>query len=303
MDRFIHEFEDGLAHLRAGRWEAAVGCLRVAARREPGRVAIAQALATACLCANDPQGARDAVRNLTLEAPMCAEAWRLAAQLEWKLGKYDQAMSVLARGLEQLPHSAILQKQTALFWGARGKMENAAGRWGAIRADDVPAPREGDWLDRVAMDSKMLESVLNSPDSADDLDMLKSLETKLSALLKSQPYHADRQVGLARLQVKIGALHAGMESVQRALRANPEYIEAVRLRATILGKLGEYDAAIEVLESLIRRGMDWADIHCELAQMQKARGRAEEARSHLYSAIRVNPGFERAKQMLEKWAA
>jgi tetratricopeptide (TPR) repeat protein len=94
-----------------------------------------------------------------------------------------------------------------------------------------------------------------------------------------------------------------MESVQRALRANPEYIEAVRLRATILGKLGEYDAAIEVLESLIRRGMDWADIHCELAQMQKARGRAEEARSHLYSAIRVNPGFERAKQMLEKWAA
>jgi len=67
--------------------------------------------------------------------------------------------------------------------------------------------------------------------------------------------------------------------------------------------MGEYDAAIDVLETLIRRGLDWPDIHCQLAQLQKTRGSADEARSHLYSAIRLNPKFEQAKQMLEKWAA
>ena len=89
----------------------------------------------------------------------------------------------------------------------------------------------------------MLDGVLNSPESPDDLAMLRELEGRIAALLTTQPYHADRQLGLARLQVKIGALPAALISVQRALRVNPNYVEADRLRATILGKMGEYDAA------------------------------------------------------------
>lgn len=303
MDRSKHEFEDGLAHLAAGRWEAAVESLRTAARREPARVAVAQALASACLQMGDGQGARNALRNLTLESPMCAEGWRLAAQLEWKLGKYDEAMAILKRGMEFLPYSAILQKQLGVFWGAMGKSEKSAASTQLTRPASGAAKREADWLDRVALDSKMLDGVLNSPESPDDLPMLRELEGRIAAFLTTQPYHADRQLGLARLQVKIGSLPDALVSVQKALRVNPNYVEADRLRATILGKMGEHDSAIEVLETLIRRGMDWPDIHCQLAQLQKTRGRADEARSHLYSAIRLNPKFEQAKQMLKKWAA
>ena len=328
-----HEFEEGLTHLAGGRWEQAVECLRTAAQREPGRLGVVRALTTACLAKGDAEGARAAVGALTIHSPMCAEGWRLAAQLEWKLGRYDDSMALLARGLEQLPNSQVLHRQTLMFWGARGKMEESANHtersnrssWtppatrltsmNSIRLSSSksvesssskssePAKREADWLDRVAQDTKLLESVLDSPGVGDDLEMLKGLEFRLSALLESQPYHADRQLGLARLQVKIDAMPAAMLSVQRALRANPDYVEAHRLRATILGKLGEYDSAIEVLEKLIKRGMDWADIHYQAAELQEARGRADEARSHLYSAIRLNPGFERAKRMLERWAA
>jgi tetratricopeptide (TPR) repeat protein len=301
-DRF-HEFEDGLAHLAAGRDESALKSLRLAAQREPGRLAVVRALATACLLVGDALGAREAVRELTMNSPMCAEGWRLAAQLEWKLGKYDEAMAVLARGAEHLPHSVVLQKQTAVFWGARGRVEKGASSLSSETRLASELAKQDDWLDQVARDSKLLESVLNSPQSDSDQDMLKALEFKLSALLESQPYHADRQLGLARLQVKIGTMPAAILSVQRALRANPNYIEAHRLRATILGKMGEYDAAIQVLEGLISRGMDWADIHYQLAEMQNARGRNQEARSHLYSAIRLNPRFEQAKQLLERVAA
>lgn len=292
------EFEKGLAQLAAGQWAAAVKSLRAAAQREPARLAVARALATACIHMNDADGARQAVRSLTLNAPMCAEAWRLAAQLEWKLGRYDDAMAILARGTEHLPHSQILQRQTSIFWGARGKLET-------VKPQPAPAQRTPgeDWLDRVAQDTRLLESILSSPESQNDQPMLQSLAAKLAALLEDQPHHADRQLGLARLQLKIGQLPEAMQSAQRALRANPNYIQAHRLKATILGKMGEYDQAIQILETLIKRGTDWADVHYQLAELQKAKGQNAQARSHLYSAIRLNPKFEQARVMLEKVAA
>jgi tetratricopeptide (TPR) repeat protein len=292
-----------MAHLAAGRWSAAADALRVANQREPGRLAVVRALATACLHGGDDQGARRAVGQFVLDHPMCAEGWRLAAQLEWKLNQYDEAMAVLGRGLERLPNSAVLHRQTALFWGARGKLENSALHTERVGAGREIASADPDYLDRVAQDPKLLGSLLDVAGADANLEMLREVERKLSALLQNQPHHADRQLVLARLQVRIDELPAAMLSVQRALRASPRFVEAHRLRATILGKLGEHEQAIEILKKLIRDGSNWADIHYQIAELQQARGRAEEARSHLYSAIRLNPEFQEAKQLLERWAA
>jgi tetratricopeptide (TPR) repeat protein len=322
------EFDEGVARLAAGEWAAAVALLRRAVRREPSRLAAVRALATACLRADEVDEGRAALAEFTMDHPMCAEGWRLAAQYEWKTAQYGAAMEILARGLEHLPHSKILHRQTALFWGARGKLETSA-RHAARAADAGPVdayvaaargtgPGDGalfqtplpaaaavaaDWFDRVAQDPRLLETLLNLPGDEGDVEILRGLENKLAALLESQPYHADRQLGLARLQVKLEMWSAAMGSVQRALRANPRYVEAKRLRATILGKVGEFDRAIEAIEDLIAGGLDYPDLHLQVAEMQRARGRADEARGHLYSAIRLNPGFERAREMLERLAA
>src|SRR5258706_3457832 len=122
------EFEAGIAHLTAGRWQEAVASLRSAPRREPGRLAIVRALATALLQVGDDRAARRALADFTIDNPMCAEGWRLAAQLEWKLNQYDEAMIVLARGLERLPNSQALHRQTAPFSGAPGKLESSVPR-------------------------------------------------------------------------------------------------------------------------------------------------------------------------------
>ena len=61
-----------------------------------------------------------------------------------------------------------------------------------------------------------------------------------------------------------------MLSVQRALRANPNYVEAHRLRATLCADAGDYDGAVAILEGLIKRGNDWPEdlsgydliVHC-----------------------------------------
>src|SRR5436190_5189727 len=121
-----HEFQAGLTHLAHKRWPDAVASLRVAFRREPARLAVVRALATACLQTGNINEARQALANFTINSPMSAEGWRLAAQFEWKQNRYDDAMEILARGLDRLPNSQVLHKQIALFWGARGRLEASA---------------------------------------------------------------------------------------------------------------------------------------------------------------------------------
>jgi predicted Zn-dependent protease len=296
------EFETGIAHLAAGRWPEAVASLHSANRREPGCLAIVRALATALLQVGDNCAARRALADFTIDNPMCAEGWRLAAQLEWKLNQYDQAMTVLARGLERLPNSQTLHRQTALFWGARGKLESSTLITGHCTQNDESSA-DPDFLDRVVQDPKLLATLLDLPDDAGDLAILRTVETRLAALLACQPNHADRHFALARVQLKIGSLPAALRSVQQAMLINPHYLEAHRLHATILGKQGEHAAAIEVLKSLLRNGCHWPDIHLQIAELEKAAGHADQARAHLYSAIYLNPRFEQAKQLLERWAA
>jgi tetratricopeptide (TPR) repeat protein len=269
-------------------------------------VAAARALVTACLHGGAVAEARRVIATFTNDHPMCAEGWRLAAQLEWKLGQYDQAMQVLARGRERLPNSRALHRQTALFWQARQNAEAAAPHLQRGAAEPVSAARDADWLDRVAQDAGLLDGLLKAPATEQgdtDRTMWQALAARIEALLESQPDHADRHLALARVRLRLDDLAAAMRSVARALRANPDYVNAQRLRATILGRMGKHDAAIEIVKSLIARGHDWADLHYQLAQLQRERGRDAEARMHLYSAIRVNPQFAEAKDLLERWAA
>jgi uncharacterized protein HemY len=68
-------------------------------------------------------------------------------------------------------------------------------------------------------------------------------------------------------------LPAALLSVQRALRANPRYVEAHRLRATLLDKLGQTDAAIAILRMLVKQGANWPDLHEQIAQLDARRNR------------------------------
>jgi tetratricopeptide (TPR) repeat protein len=94
-----------------------------------------------------------------------------------------------------------------------------------------------------------------------------------------------------------------MLSLQRALRANPDLVEAHRLKSQLHARIGEVDQAIAILQDLLKRGFVWPDIHFEMAELERQRGRAPEARSHLYTAIRLNPDFEAARGLLERMAA
>ncbi len=319
--------EQGLDHLRAGRHDHAIVALRMALQREPGRFAAIRGLATAHLQANEPTPARKLLDAYTAEHPMSSEGWRLAAQLEWKLLDRPRAVEILYAGLKRLPQSAVLHRQLAVFLSADGKrgqaaahaknqpaqprdiescLQAAADGGGAAFA---PLAADHDWLEQIAQDSILLKAILAplstdlSPLTGQTRQMLQDIEFKLARLLDAQPDHADRQLLLARVQSRLDAIPAAMLSCQRALRTSPNLVEAHRLKANLHARIGEIDQAIATLQALTQRGIDWPDIHYDLAALERQRGQTAQARSHLYSALRLNPQFQQAHDLLTRCAA
>lgn len=330
--------EEGLEHLKAGRHDHAIVALRLALQREPGRFAAIRGLATAYLLGGEPKSARRVLEGFTAEHPMAAEGWRLAAQLEWKLNYRARAVEILYAGLKRLPLSQILHRQLAVFLAAEGKIAEASAHVGQTASVDdgvgaasdvaryvaaaaggttaaaIPepvAPKPGsavdhDWLDQIAADPVLLNAILaplSASLTAESRQMLLNIEWKLARLLEAQPNHADRQLLLARLQARLDTVPAALLSLQRALRANPNLIDAHRLKSHLHARIGEIEQAIATLKDLLKRGIAWPDVHYEIAELERQRGRDADARSHLYSAIRLNPDFEQARDLLDRMAA
>jgi tetratricopeptide (TPR) repeat protein len=291
------EFRIGLGRLAAGDFPAAVVALRAAVARDPACLPAARALATAYLRQGDDVAARRTLEELTVSAPLCAQAWRLAAQLDWKLRRYDEALETLGRGLARLPHSDLLRHQDSLYRGALGRAEGSPANVTLID------PADPDPLDRVAETPELLDAVLELPVEAADIRMLRELGRKLEALLEIQPRHADRHLALARVQLKLEDRRAAARSVLRALRANPDFARAHLFHAELLADQGHFEPAIQTLKKLIATHRDWPDLHYRLADLRRRQGQHEQARSHLYTALTINPGYPQAQNLLRRCAA
>jgi hypothetical protein len=129
-----------------------------------------------------------------------------------------------------------------VFMGAVGDRISAvaAAGEGLGRRGRVANHVDADWLDRVAREPTLLEGVLRVADERKDLGVLRALAKRVAVLLDAQPGHADRQLALARLQWKVGDVAGARVAVERALKANPLYAEARRMKA----ELGEAERTV-----------------------------------------------------------
>lgn len=310
--------EEGLEHLQANRLDRAIMCLRQAIRREPGRFAAVRALATAHVLSGESRRARQILSTFTTDYPMCAEGWRLAAQLEWKLNESQRAVEILRTGMERLPAADGLRRQLAIFLSAEGRHAEAAALTGEHKTvcvlnavggrQDETAPRlDEDWLDQIAQDPMLLNAVLTSTEQASDdsatTQVLIAITEKVAALVEAQPRHADRHLLLAKLQARLGQLDAAIASVQQAVTLNGKLREAHQLHAKLLTLAGKPEQALAQLKSVAKQGTSWPDLFYQIAELEQQLGQSTEARSHLYSAIRLNPHFTRAHELLERCAA
>jgi tetratricopeptide (TPR) repeat protein len=261
---------------------------------DPAHLPTVRALAGVLLAEGQPAQARNVLANYLLDHPTCARGWKLAALLEWKLSRYDQAIGILHRALERLPHSPFLRSQLDVFLQAMGRPGQTP------QSEPIGDP---DYLDRIVQDPRLLEALLNLASDENDTLIFREIASRLTRLIDEQPRHADRLLQLARVHLRLGDMAAATTAVQRAVELNPNFADAQRLRATLLARAGDHDQAIAALKSLVAAGRDWPDLHVQIARCQHATGRKDQARQHLYRALNKNPRYPSAVRLLRRCAA
>lgn len=112
----------------------------------------------------------------------------------------------------------------------------------------------------------------------------------LRSLIESYPDEKELH-DRARLYLNICGRHAAPPD------DTPRTFEERVSAATVLMNAGRHDAALQVLEALVREDADNDHVHYLLAVVQALRGEADSAVAHLQRAVALNPeNWHRARQ-------
>lgn len=91
--------------------------------------------------------------------------------------------------------------------------------------------------------------------------------------------------------------------IERAIRLQPAYTDALVARARLHSRCGEYERARGCLRRVLQAGGDFADVHLMLGDLSRGSGDVATARESYERALRVNPAFAAARNALSELAA
>jgi tetratricopeptide (TPR) repeat protein len=119
------------------------------------------------------------------------------------------------------------------------------------------------------------------------------------------PVYAHNNLGKALLKIP-GRLPDAISEFKAALRIKPDYAEAHNNLGIALSSIpGRLPDAITEYEAAVRIEPDYAEAHCNLgiALLLSPNQRSAEATAHFKAALRINPEFEQARQILNQLQA
>jgi Flp pilus assembly protein TadD len=99
-------------------------------------------------------------------------------------------------------------------------------------------------------------------------------------------------------QFRRGDPAKAQQQLTQALALQPADAELRFLRAVILSETGHEDAAVSLFERLTQEFPDLPEPYNNLAVLQAASGRVDEARALLEMALRLDPGYRKAHENL-----
>jgi tetratricopeptide (TPR) repeat protein len=111
---------------------------------------------------------------------------------------------------------------------------------------------------------------------------------KLQQALKQQPDAATHQE-LGRAYYTLGRLADALQSLEAAVRLDPDLTEARDALGNMLAESGNLDRAEQELREALRRQPDFASAYANLAKVLMAKGAGPEAEGHFKRAIALQP--------------
>lgn len=247
--------------LASGDAAAAAGTLGKALAVQPGHVPSLVALARARLAQGDLDAAEATYRRALSHDAGNVDARVGLAEISGRRGKPDEArrwLEEVRSGDARAIASRLLLARLYLSGQETAKAAKVVNE--ALEA----APGRADVL--AAAGTLYLD--INQPDQA-----LGYLRRAADA----EPERADLWVAIARAQTAQGFLPAARESIERALRLDPDSTAAVGLAAMLDVREGRRDAALARAEALRKRAprdagaaMLQGDMHAQLGQFAEA---------------------------------
>jgi predicted Zn-dependent protease len=98
---------------------------------------------------------------------------------------------------------------------------------------------------------------------------------------------------------RLGHRGEAIELTERAVALKPESVKALIHLAKLYQQTDRLDDATTRLEESIRLGAEYADTYYLLGNLYRDTGRPERARWAYGNALRINDGYEAARQALE----
>jgi tetratricopeptide (TPR) repeat protein len=166
----------------------------------------------------------------------------------------------------------------------------------AGRADNAPGG------ELIAATLKSYEGRSGSALPAGDRRQIESLLAALRKALADNDGRAELHGYAADALELLGRPGEALHHARRAAEQSQTPAALVRL-GKLCAKLQRRADAVAHLESAVRKGADWADVHALLAELLLGMGRRQQARGHLEQALRRNANLRLADGLRDRLAA
>jgi len=155
----------------------------------------------------------------------------------------------------------------------------------------------------ITEEPDIIEAFVALPSIEMESDTLDLLAAVLERAVLQQPKSAQLLYHQALIYHRLGRSEQAIASCERAIEINPQLVQAL----VTLGKLYQetdrtQDAAAR-LQQVIEMGYEYADVYFVLGCVYREQGIVEKARSSYENALRINAGFQAAREALESLAA
>lgn len=237
-------------------------------------VSIEDALANARqLLREEPGLALAQARAIVETAPMAAEAHRLAAHALRALGRETEAQAASLAAVGAAIHDpAMIDAALAL---AENRLPDAEA---ALRA-------------RLKQDATDVAAIRMLAELAGRIGRYGDAEKLLTRALDLAPGFGAARANLATVYYKQNRYAEAAETLDAVLEGDPDNPAHANLKAAALGRIGGYDEAIALYESLTVRFPAHAKLWMSYGHMLKTVGRQSDSIAAYRHALAVDPGL------------
>lgn len=240
--------------------------------------------------------AMKALRDVSIRAPEHGPAWQKFAELLRLAGKDQEASAASARvaGLGSLWPPAKDERAPTEIGAAEQALHNRIGEFA------TPDQQRQALQDHLRAHETDVAAMRLLACIAADLGNMFVSRNLFERALELAPHYERARKNFVSVLLDGSRYPRALEEIQHLLARAPDDIDSRAARADALRAIGDMEAAIPILEELVRENPAFARLRCMYARVLRFAGRREDSAREYRAALELRPGLGAAYAGLAK---